>query len=120
LHDIIGNSLVVTIKLLEVAKLYYSNDRNQSLLALNDAMESISSGIVTMKNISEQNKLNLYSGEQLENELNKIFDKIKNVDIKTKLSVKGSYYSLDSGIFDLILKSSLEFVTNSLKHAEAS
>ncbi len=94
LHDIIGHSLVVTVKLLDVAKLYFYKDKKLSKEAVNDSLSSIELGIYSMENI-------------------------KLSEIKTKLSFKGLFYNLDEKTFDVINKVCLELVTNSIKHSQA-
>ncbi|WP_458784208.1 sensor histidine kinase, partial [Vallitalea sediminicola] len=118
LHDIIGHSLVVAIKLLEVAKLYYKKDKNQSIVALYDASSSIGAGIENMNTISLKERMDgIYTGELLKKDLRKLFERIKNAEIKTNLHFKGVYYKIDEKVFDIIKKVCTELITNSLKHS---
>lgn len=120
LHDIIGHSLVVTIKLLEVARLYFKNDKKLSMSAVEDASISISTGISEMNAIKNIGTLkNIYTGEHLKKDLSKIFFNIKNIDVKSNLHFKGVFYSIEEKTFDIIKKVCIEFVTNSLKHGKA-
>lgn len=119
LHDIIGHSLVVTIKLLEVAKVYFEKDPVMSLSAVSDAYSAIDSGIVEMRKIKDAGRADcVYTGDKLKKEIEKIFREIKNIDLKTKLLFKGSGYNLDVKTFDIISKVCTELVTNSIKHSQ--
>lgn len=118
LHDIIGHSLVVAIKLLEVAKLYFHKDKKQSVLAMSDASVSIGAGIDNMNAISLIERLdNIYTGELLRKDLKKLLERIKNAEIKTNLHFKGEYHKIDEKVFDIIKKVCTELITNSLKHS---
>ncbi|MFA9399256.1 MAG: histidine kinase N-terminal 7TM domain-containing protein [Clostridiaceae bacterium] len=118
MHDIIGHSLVVTIKLLEVAKLYHYKDKNLSTEALSDSISSIETGIKSMENITQKERS--YTGANLEKAIKKMLDRIKTTDINTKLSFKGVYFNLEEKTYDIINRICLELVTNSLKHSQAS
>ena len=120
LHDIIGHSLVVTIKLLEVAKLYFERDRALSDSAIQDAITSVDEGIISMNAIKQMNTNDLnYTGEILKKDIQKMLNHIKNMNIDAKLHFKGALYSLDEKVYDVIKKTCTELVTNSLKHGEA-
>lgn len=120
LHDIIGHSLVVTIKLLEVARLYFKKDKLLSVSAVADALMSIDTGIGDMNAIKKGHILNtIYTGESLKKELLKMLNAIKNIDLKTKLHFKGALYGMEEKTFDIIKKVCTELVTNSLKHGQA-
>ncbi len=121
LHDIIGHSLVVTIKLLEVSRLYHIRDDVMSIEALHEAIQSIDAGISEMKTInSEVNKENVYTGTLLEKELKKILEHVSSMDIKTNFYFKGILHQLDEKTFDVIKKICTELITNSLKHSQAN
>lgn len=115
LHDIIGHSLVVTIKLLDVAKLYFKKDKKLSQEALYNSYASIESGIYAMENI-KQKEID-YTGIRLKKDLEKMLDRIKPSEISTKLNFKGLYYKLDEKTFDIINRICKELITNSIKHA---
>lgn len=120
LHDIIGHSLVVTIKLLEVARLYFTRDKKLSISAISDAATSIDSGISEMNAIKNSDTLNnSYTGKLLKKDISKMLNSIKNIDLITNLHFKGTFYSIDEKTFDIIRKVCTELVTNSLKHGRA-
>lgn len=121
LHDIIGHSLVVTIKLLEVAKLYFNRDKGLATEALGDAVLSIDTGIDNMSAISAKESLNSsYTGELLKKDLLKMLERVDGVGVKTNLHFKGVLYKVDEKVFDIIKKVCTELVTNSLKHGGVS
>lgn len=117
LHDIIGHSLVVTIKLLEVAKLYISRDKKLSTEALSNAIVSIDSGIENMNALSIVKGSN--TGGDLERDMRKMLDTISNTEIRTILNFKGVYYKLEDKVYDVIHKICTELTTNTLKHGHA-
>lgn len=117
LHDIMGHSLVVTIKLLEVAKLYYKKDKSLSNTSLKDAPLSIDIGIKSMNSINE--KRSDFSGETLKKDIDKILNRMKNIKINTHFNFRGLYYHLEEKTYDVISRTCLELITNSLKHSGA-
>lgn len=118
LHDIIGHSLVVTIKLLDVARLYFHKDKVLSKEAIKDSLSSINSGIYEMENIKQKEKE--YTGLRLKKDIEKMLDRIKLSDINTRLIFKGLYYNLQEKTYDVINRVCLELVTNSIKHSNAA
>ncbi len=117
LHDILGHSLVVTIKLLEVAKLYVEKDRKLSLIALNDSVLSLDSGLESLHSMAT--KSDTYSGKDLKKEIENMLQRIKTTGIKTRFSFKGLHYNLDEKTYDIICRICQELITNALKHASA-
>ncbi|BES64967.1 hypothetical protein SANA_14060 [Gottschalkiaceae bacterium SANA] len=117
LHDIIGHSLVVTIKLLEVSTLYVNKDRELSTTALLDGLSSLESGINSLESITS--KENTYTGSDLEKAIQKMLNRIKATEITTRLSFKGLHFNVEEKIYDGINRVCQELVTNSLKHAKA-
>lgn len=118
LHDIVGHSLVVSIKLLEVAKLYIIKDRKLVAKEINDASTVLNEGIVKMNNISNNNQ-NEYYGVALRKYIAKELQYPEEMGIETKLIVKGESVNIEAKIFDIIAKVTSELITNTLKHANA-
>ncbi len=119
LHDIIGHSLVVTIKLLEVSDLYYSSDIKQSLDALYDSAATLTLGIEDMKAIKDIDNIP-YTGELLQKDLKQVLSQVEVLGLNTSIKFKGVYSALDEQIYLVIKKISTELITNSLKHSNAS
>ncbi len=117
LHDIIGHSLVVAIKTLEVAKLYYNIDRQASQRAIDDSAKSLRKGINSMGKYNS-GETHLY-GVLLQRDLQDIMRRVESTAIKTKLNFKGVQFLLDGAVYDAINRICLELTTNSIKHAQA-
>jgi signal transduction histidine kinase len=117
LHDIIGHSLVVTIKLLEVAKLYYHKEREACRTALSDGVAAIETGIQSMNAITS--KESSYTGRKLEKSISMMLDRIKTTEVEPHFRLKGAYHNLEEKSFDMIHRICQELVTNSLKYAQA-
>lgn len=117
LHDIIGHSLVVTIKLLEVAKMYHNSDIAEE--AIRDAVTSLDSGMTSMNNILENQSHVKYSTTLLKKELQRMLDTIKHTGITAKLSVKASDIIIEEQTYDILKKVTQELITNALKHSHA-
>ncbi len=119
LHDIIGHSLVVTIKLLEVARLYIDNDKKLAMQSIKDAITSIDTGIANMESVTLPKEEN-YSGKQLETDIGKMLASVKKLGIRTTFKIRGIMITLTEVVYDVINKVCMELVTNSLKHSDAS
>lgn len=115
LHDIIGHSLVVVIKLLEVAKLYLKRDRQVAEGAIKDCMESIDYGISSMENI--YNRSGKQKGFDLKKSLDKKLKKLNDTNVEAFLNFNGEKCDLDANIYDILNGACTEFITNSLKHS---
>jgi len=119
LHDIIGHSLVVTIKLLEVAKLYINKDKSLAKQSLKDALTSLDLGLANMNAIRVSKKKNRL-GKQLETDINKIFESMSKLEIKLTFRLKGLMYTINEQVYNAIKKTCMELVTNALKHSSAT
>lgn len=121
LHDILGHSLVVTTKLLEVARLYSQKDRALSKRSLSDACISIDEGLAGMRDISKQlgNGI-VYSGKVLEKGLEQILLRLDHTGLQTNLIVKGVLHPLTENQVEVIKKVCTELLTNTLKHGDAT
>ncbi len=117
LHDIIGHSLVVAIKTLEVAKLYHDIDRQSSQRALDDSTLALQRGIGSIgKYNSRETQL---FGALLQSDLQDTLRRVESTTIKTKFSFKGAHILLEGEVYDAINRICLELTTNSIKHAKA-
>lgn len=121
LHDIIGHSLVVAIKLIEVAKMYQDIDRKLSVAALNDAGDAVSNGISQIGLVlNSERESQFYTAEQVELGLKKILHGTIHTTINTRFTLKGKFYRVSDDVFEMLQKVTLEFITNTLKYANAS
>ncbi|WP_280634195.1 sensor histidine kinase [Anaerovorax sp. IOR16] len=120
LHDIIGHSLVVTMKLLEVTKLFYNKNRDRAFESMEKAQFSIKNGFQEMKELKEKGNGIIYNTSILENELKRMLKIVEVSGIKVNFYIRGNEQKLDEKTFDILKKISTELVTNTLKHAKAS
>ncbi len=116
LHDIIGHSLVVAIKSLEVAKLYYDKDKLLSKNAIVETYSALDDGIQSMNEMisSKQD----YKAVNLKEELINKLERIKSLGIKTHFNFLGENMDLEPELYNVINKVCWELVTNSIKHAK--
>ncbi len=117
LHDIIGHSLVVAIKALEVTKMYYKIDRVASRKALLDGGLALQSGINLMGEVSSD-KARLY-GDTLKRDIEDMLRRIASSNIKAQLRFRGAHFLIDGSVYDALNRICLELVSNSIKHAKA-
>lgn len=117
LHDIIGHSLVVTIKLLEVAKMYVVKEPKLAVDAINDSALAITTGVKSMDSITTRERN--YTGATLESEIKKMLNRLKNAAINTHLNFRGGHYQIEKKRYDVISRICLELLTNALKHSAA-
>lgn len=120
LHDILGHSLVVTIKLLEVAKLYYKTNRLRAIESLESAKTAINNGFCEMKEITKNGRFDQINSDTLGKELKGILRILETSDISTTFFIRGDNITINSDIYDTIKKIIIEIVTNSIKHSKAS
>lgn len=120
LHDILGHSLVVTIKLLEVSKIYYKMKKNRAINSLDNATLSIQKGFEGMKNIKDKDSTFIYNTTALEKEIKSMLKVVSISGIKVDFFIRGSKMILDEKLYDTLRKVATELVTNTLKHAKAT
>lgn len=120
LHDIIGHSLVVSMKLLEVAKLSFEDQTLDAKESLEKAKATIQHGFQEMKQLMARTDSSIYSTALLERDLKKMFRNIELSGVRINLYHRGESMELDERVFDIIKKVTTELVTNSLKHGAPS
>ena len=121
LHDIVGHSLVVTMKLLEVCKLDLGQDRNRVRTALEKAGLSVQTGLEQIKSLSAQTDLTAaYDSVYLQRELRRMLKVIEVGGMQVNCYFRGKADRLDEAVFDTVQKISTELVTNTLKHSRAT
>lgn len=117
LHDIIGHSLVVTMKLLEVAKLAHQN-QEMVVDSLKKARISLLGGIHEIKQVNRRDS-HVYTGHMLKKELQATGRKVKDSGLSMAFYFKGEQYKIDEKVYDIIKRVCTELITNTLKHANA-
>lgn len=120
LHDILGHSLVVTIKLLEVSKLYYKDKKERAINSLDNAIFSIQNGYEEMKNIRDKDNTLIYNTVALEKEIKSMLRVVSISGIKVNFYMRGNKIRLDEKVYDTLRKVITELVTNTLKHAKST
>lgn len=120
LHDILGYSLVVTIKLLEVSKMFYKENKDKAYNSLEKANRAIKEGLENMKNITNKNSDMVYTTNMLEKEIKSMLKIIDVSGIRTNYFMRGKKTVVDEKTYDTIKKIITEIVTNILKHANAT
>ncbi len=116
LHDIIGHSLVVAIKTLEVAKLYYHKDKPASEKAISEISYVLEEGIESMEKL--KNSDYDYKAINLKEEIKTKLAKINTLGIITHFNFAGEDIALNPTLYNVINKICWELVTNSIKHAK--
>lgn len=120
LHDILGHALVVTIKLLEVSKLFYQTDRERAMDSLNKASNAVRSGFDEMKSVTNKDSTQLYNTQALEKELKSMLKIVDVSGIDVRFYQRGLSKVIDEQVYDTLKRIITELVTNTLKHAKAS
>jgi len=120
LHDILGYSLVVTIKLLEVSKILYKKNKERAYDSLEKANTAIQEGFENMKNITSKNSDIVYNTNMLEKEIKSMLKIVDVSGIGASYFMRGKKTIVDEKMYDTIKKIITEIVTNILKHANAT
>ncbi len=116
LHDIIGHSLVVGIKSLESALLYWQSEPEYVNDAREKALEALEQGIKEMEKIS-QDEANSFS---LRSELEEMLNHMKFTGIESRLIINGDLKGLSPQTLLTARRICQELLTNVLKHSHAS
>lgn len=120
LHDILGHSLVVTTKLLEVSKMYYKRNKTLAIESLSNAQEAIVSGFHEMKHIKSKDNSQVYNTNALEKEMKSMLKVVQISGIKVKYFQRGINKVIDEKVYDTLKKVVTELVTNTLKHGKSN
>lgn len=119
LHDILGHSLVLTIKLLEVSKMFYKVNKERACESLEKAQNSIKNGFNEMKNIKNKDITQSYNSAILERELGRMIKLVDISGLKVNFFFRGENKYIEERIYNTVKKIATELVTNSLKHSNA-
>ncbi len=120
LHDIIGHSLVITMKLLEVAKISLEKNRDKTIESFEKAKFSVKNGFDEMKQLKNKPTIIVCTSAILEREIKSMLKTVEISGVKTNFYFRGKQDNIDEIVFDIIKKISTELVTNTLKHANAT
>ncbi len=120
LHDIIGHSLVVAMRLLEVSQISYSNNISKVTESLLNAETALRSGLEKMASVRGRISTITYTSTRFEKEIRAMLETINVSGLETKFFLRGSTETIDGQHFDVMTKVITELMTNTLKHAEAT
>ncbi|MGX8796180.1 sensor histidine kinase [Fusibacter sp. JL298sf-3] len=118
LHDVLGHALVVTVKLLEVAKVDAPLRPQRALASLEKAAEALAGGFDEMKAIAAEDSRRQYSTAALEKEIAHMLKVVDVSGLDARFFLRGQA-TLDAAVYDALRRVVTELVTNTLKHAEA-
>lgn len=121
LHDIIGHSLVVAMKLLEVSKISFKKDRKRAKVSCDNAVMSLQSGLYNMKKIKEQNQKEdeWIKGILVEKEIKKYIKRVEAAGVGCTFYFDGREVLLQKDLAQLLPKICMELFTNVLKHSKS-
>lgn len=120
LHDIIGHSLVISMRLLEAGKIFYDKNKTKPIHNLERAKQVIKSGFKEISNVKDKDSRATYNVSILEREIKTMLKTVDVSGIKTNFFLRGSRKNMEEMVFDIIKKVSTELVTNTLKHSGAT
>lgn len=120
LHDIVGHSLVLSMRLLEVCKISLGKNNKKAIYSLENAKKVLANGIEDIKSVREKENGFKFNAETLEKEIRSVFKSVDVSGLNTSFFVRGSCEYMDEILFDVVKKISKELVTNTLKHARAT
>ena len=120
LHDIIGHSLVVSMRLLEAGRIFYDKNKIKPTQNLERAKQTIKNGFEEMKRVKEKDSDVIYSSFLLEREIKTMLKTVDVSGIRTNFFLRGSIKNMDEKVYDIIKKVSTELVRNTLKHSGAT
>lgn len=120
LHDILGHSMTVTIKLLEVSSLSYSDDKELAMKQLVEAAGVASKGYTDLRKsvIHNFEAENDYRG--LKNDIKKIAKILEVAGIHCEIETNKDYGLISDLETQVIKRFCQEGITNALKHGKAT
>lgn len=119
LHDIIGHSLVVSMKLLEVSRIAYEKEGNNTEESLKKASQVLEKGFAEMTSILDKDLQQELLIGGLDKELKSILNVVKVSGVKVNYFFKCREVMITDKVFDVIRKVAMELLTNTLKHARS-
>ncbi len=119
MHDVIGHSLVVVMKLLEVCKLAYGKDNDIVVTNIKNAYIRLDESYREIYN-EDGEKSKKYDSFIVEKELMKILDVTKIGNIKTEFYASGYIDYIDENVYNAIRKVITEAITNAIKYSQAT
>ncbi len=118
IHDIIGHSLVVIMKLLEVVRIYYKTDKQKAIKTLNIAYKCIHDSYNNIYNINKAYG-KTYNSSFLKKEIHNIVEITKISELDVTFYSAGYLDYIEESVINAIKKIITEAITNTLKHSDA-
>ncbi len=117
LHDVIGHSLVVAIKSLEVGALYANIDQEMTESMIRESSLVLEDGINSMQGL--MNKKGEHRAFNLKKSISDRLERVNLIGIKSYFNFNGEHISLEPNVYNAMDKITQELMTNSIKHAGA-
>jgi len=118
LHDILGHSMTLTIKLLEISELTYKEDKLLAVQQLKEARDIANKGYIDLKVSLETNFNVEHNKAELKIEIEKIVKILKVAGIECQVNMPNTQGTIEEEAYQLIKRFCQEGVTNALKHGE--
>ncbi|TYQ16190.1 UNVERIFIED_CONTAM: serine/threonine protein kinase/GAF domain-containing protein/predicted ATPase [Acetivibrio alkalicellulosi] len=118
-HDTLGHSMVLLIKLLEVCKMEMMNDPSKAETKLTDAINTAREGMKELKRsiyglVPEKLEVNKFITA-----VEKLVEDFKASGVSVKLNIQGTYDYRNSSYSYTLFKVCQEAMTNSVRHGKA-
>ena len=119
LHDVVGHSLVLAMRLEEMAKMIYSEDRAAAAGKMFESKLSVENGLVELRMSVVKHETFKLSSNTLKRELEEMILKVNHTNIEVKFYFRGGAVVLYEELYNGILNIIKESLTNVLKYAKA-
>lgn len=119
LHDIIGHSLVVSMKLLEVSTIAYEKNKAHVKDSIAKAGETLEHGFEEMATLLDKGVHHKVQIDGLDKELKSLLKAVEVSGLDVKYYFKCKEMTVTDKVFDVVRKVSMELTTNALKHSKA-
>lgn len=120
LHDILGHSMTVTIKLLEVASLSYIEDKAMAVNQLEEAAAVAGKGYTDLRKSIVNNYEAEHDFRGLKNDIKKIARILEVAGVECDIEINKEYGLLSEDEVQVIKRFCQEGITNALKHGMAT
>lgn len=121
-HDILGHSMTLAIKLMEIGKMDYQQEHKKELLEqrLNEAYEICQKGYTDLRRSLRETQEITYDFISLKTEINKIGKVVEVAGVEFELVIPKIYGLLREDEYQVIKRFVQESITNSVKHGKAT
>lgn len=120
LHDVIGHTLVLAMRLCELSIMIYEEDPLTAKEKIGEAVQAVKGGFTELRNNILENDEAISSSIKLKNELEKIINRVKQTNLDVKVYFRGASENIDMDIYEICIRFIQESLTNVLKYAKAT